>query len=59
MNAQLPASVRFDIQGLANSMRLSSALDAVPLKLARDPVDFRRGQGKMRCFGHEGSIRSL
>ncbi|OSZ71431.1 Crp/Fnr family transcriptional regulator [Hydrogenophaga sp. IBVHS1] len=33
MNAQLPASVRFDIQGLANSMRLSSALDAVPLNL--------------------------
>ncbi len=33
MNAQLPASVRFDIQGLAQSMRLSSALDAVPLNL--------------------------
>ena len=33
MNAQLPASVRFDIQGLANSMRLSSALDAGPLNL--------------------------
>lgn len=33
MNAQLPAAVRFDIQGLANSMRLSSALDAVPLNL--------------------------
>lgn len=34
MNAQLPASVRFDIQGLAQSMRLSSALDAVPLNLS-------------------------
>jgi CRP/FNR family transcriptional regulator, cyclic AMP receptor protein len=33
MNAQLPASVRFDIHGLAQSMRLSSALDAVPLNL--------------------------
>ena len=33
MNAQLPTSVRFDIQGLAQSMRLSSALDAVPLNL--------------------------
>ncbi|MCW5654792.1 cyclic nucleotide-binding domain-containing protein [Hydrogenophaga sp.] len=33
MNAQLPASVRFDIQGLAHAMRLSSALDAVPLTL--------------------------
>ena len=34
MNAQLPASVRFDIHGLAQSMRLSSALDAVPLNLS-------------------------
>jgi CRP/FNR family cyclic AMP-dependent transcriptional regulator len=34
MNAQLPASVRFDIQGLAQSMRLSNALDAVPLNLS-------------------------
>ena len=33
MNAQLPAAVRFDIQGLAQSMRQSSALDAVPLNL--------------------------
>lgn len=33
MNAQLPTPVRFDIQGLAQSMRLSSALDAVPLNL--------------------------
>ncbi len=33
MNAQLSTSVRFDIQGLAQSMRLSSALDAVPLNL--------------------------
>ncbi len=33
MNAQLPAAVRFDIHGLAQSMRLSSALDAVPLNL--------------------------
>lgn len=34
MNAQLPAAVRFDIHGLAQSMRLSSALDAVPLNLS-------------------------
>ncbi|MDR7096555.1 Crp/Fnr family transcriptional regulator [Hydrogenophaga laconesensis] len=34
MNAQLPTAVRFDIQGLAQSMRLSSALDAVPLNLS-------------------------
>ena len=33
MNAQLPASVRFDIQGLDASMRMSNALDAVPLNL--------------------------
>lgn len=33
MNAQLPTAVRFDIHGLAQSMRLSSALDAVPLNL--------------------------
>lgn len=54
MNAQLPASVRFDIQGLAQSMRLSSALDAVPLNLNEDqwpqlanylqPVALQQGQ---------------
>jgi hypothetical protein len=38
---------------------LSGRLDAVALQLARDPLDFRRRQGKICCFRHEGSIRSL
>ncbi|WP_137920384.1 cyclic nucleotide-binding domain-containing protein [Hydrogenophaga sp. 2FB] len=33
MNAQLPPSARFDIQGLAQAMRASNALDAMPLNL--------------------------
>ncbi|WP_066271129.1 Crp/Fnr family transcriptional regulator [Hydrogenophaga palleronii] len=54
MTAHLPASVRFDINGLAQSMRLSSALDAVPLNLTAvqwpllanylQPVALQQGQ---------------
>ena len=34
MNAPLPSSARYDILDLAQAMKSSSALDAVPLNLA-------------------------
>lgn len=54
MNAALPTHVRFDILNLAQAMRMSSALDAVPMNLADtqwrtladflQPVSLRQGQ---------------
>ncbi|MFW5332008.1 Crp/Fnr family transcriptional regulator [Hydrogenophaga sp. ZJX-1] len=54
MNASLPAPMRADIMGLAQAMRQSSALDAVPLNLTEpqwqgladflQPVSLQQGQ---------------
>ncbi|PKO26695.1 MAG: Crp/Fnr family transcriptional regulator [Betaproteobacteria bacterium HGW-Betaproteobacteria-9] len=54
MNASLPAPMRADIMGLAQAMRQSSALDAVPLNLTEaqwqgladflQPVTLQQGQ---------------
>lgn len=54
MNATLPAQSRYDILSLAQSMRMSNALDAVPLNLSESqwrtladylqPVSLQQGQ---------------
>jgi CRP/FNR family transcriptional regulator, cyclic AMP receptor protein len=54
MNARLPSEARFDVLALAQAMRASSALDAVPLNLTDaqwmqlgdylQPVSIRQGQ---------------